>query len=108
MALRCTTTNADSYTVTTGYDAFDRTTRITYPDSTFDETTYRNLDVQQRRDRLGRVTRYAYDAARRLASVQDPLGRTVTQTWCGCGSLEALVDASGNRTAWACRAEASG
>jgi YD repeat-containing protein len=24
----------------------------------------------------------------------------VTQEWCGCGSLEALVDANGNRTSW--------
>jgi hypothetical protein len=24
----------------------------------------------------------------------------VTQEWCSCGSLAALVDANGNRTAW--------
>jgi YD repeat-containing protein len=95
-----TTTDADNYTVTADYDAFDRPIKTTYPDSTFEETTYRFLDVQQRRDRLGRRTRMTYDAARRLTSVRDPLGRVVTQDWCGCGSLEALIDANGNRTRW--------
>jgi RHS repeat-associated protein len=95
-----TTTDADGYTVTTDYDAFDRPTRTTYPDSTYEETTYRFLDPQLRRDRLGRITRYTYDATRRLTAVQDPLGRVVTQEWCSCGSLDALVDANGHRTAW--------
>jgi RHS repeat-associated protein len=82
------------------YDAFDRPTRTTYPDGTYEQTTYRFLDPLLRRDRLGRITRYTYDAARRLTSVQDPLGRVITQEWCSCGSLDALVDANGNRTSW--------
>jgi RHS repeat-associated protein len=95
-----TMTDADTYTTTTDYDLFDRPTLVTYPDGTNDETLYRNLEVEQRRDRLGRWTRYVYDATRRLTSVRDPLGRVVTQEWCTCGSLEALVDANGNRTKW--------
>jgi RHS repeat-associated protein len=95
-----TSTDADSYTVTMDYDALDRQTRVTYPDSTYEETTYRYLDPQGRRDRQGRWTRFTYDAARRLTATRDPLGRVVTQEWCGCGSLEALVDPNGNRTAW--------
>jgi RHS repeat-associated protein len=95
-----TTTDSDGYTITTDYDAFDRQTQVTYPDSTYEETIYRYLDAEQRRDRLGRWTRYAYDATRRLTSGRDPLGRVVTQEWCTCGSLEGLVDANGSRTRW--------
>jgi RHS repeat-associated protein len=95
-----TVTDADNYTVTTDYDAAGRPTRTTYPDGTYDETTYSRLDAVRRRDRLGRITHFFYDAARRLTATRDPLGRTVTQDWCGCGSLDALIDANGNRTRW--------
>ena len=57
-----TVTGPDGYTVTTDYDLFDRPTRVTYPDGTYEETTYDRLDVSTRRDRLGRITRYFYDA----------------------------------------------
>jgi YD repeat-containing protein len=52
------------------------------------------------RDRLGRLTRRVDDATRRLVATRDPAGRTVTQEWCTCGTLDALVDAYGNRTTW--------
>jgi YD repeat-containing protein len=41
-----------------------------------------------------------YDALQRVVATTDPLGRTVTQQWCGCGSLDALIDANGNVTSW--------
>jgi RHS repeat-associated protein len=53
-----------------------------------------------RRDRGGRVTRYFHDALGRLTGTRDPLGRTIGQTWCSCGALDALVDGKGNRTSW--------
>jgi hypothetical protein len=31
---------------------------------------------------------------------RDPLGRVIRQEWCGCGSLDALVNGNGNRTRW--------
>jgi YD repeat-containing protein len=95
-----TVTDSDGSAVTTDYDALDRPTTVTYPDATSEETVYSRLDPLQRRDRLGRVTRYSHDATRRLTPVRDPLGRTVTQQWCTCGSLEALIDGNGNRTSW--------
>ena len=95
-----TTTDRDAYTVTTDYDALNRPTRTTYPDGTYEEITYQYLNPLQQRDRLGRVTRYNYDATRRLTSTRDALGRTATQEWCTCGNLEALVDGNGNRTRW--------
>jgi YD repeat-containing protein len=79
-----TVTDSDNYTVTTDYDAAGRVTRTTYPDGTYEEATYNRLDPARRRDRLGRYTHFFYDAARRLTSTRDPLGRTVTQDWCGC------------------------
>ena len=95
-----TTTDADGYTLTMDYDPLDRLTKTTYPDGTYDQRTYHRLDVAESRDRLGRITRYLYDAQRRLVSTRDPLGRTITQQWCGCGSLEALIDAKGQKTSW--------
>jgi RHS repeat-associated protein len=95
-----TVTDADNYTVTTDYDAFNRPTRLTYPDGTYEETTYNRLDRATSRDRLGRVTRYYYDSLRRLVSIRDPLGRATRQEWCTCGSLARLVDANGHGTSW--------
>ena len=94
------TTASDGYATTTDYDALDRPTRVTYPDGTYDSVVYSRLDVDQQRDRLGRITRLFYDPVRHLTATRDPLGRTVTQQWCTCGSLEALVDAKGQATSW--------
>jgi YD repeat-containing protein len=88
--------------VTLDYDALNRLTKVTYPDDTFEEAIYDRLDVGEIRDRLGRVTRFRYDGARRLTSVIDAAQRIVQLAWCACGSLEALVDAKGQRTTWAC------
>jgi RHS repeat-associated protein len=95
-----TLTGSDAYTLTIDYDLFDRPTRVTYPDGTYEESTYQRLDLATTRDRLGRVTRLFYDPLRRLTATRDPLGRTVTQEWCGCGALEAVIDPKGNRTRW--------
>jgi RHS repeat-associated protein len=94
------TTDSDSYTVTTDYDAFDRPIQVTYPDGTTEQTQYRFLDAARRKDRMGRWTTFTFDAMRRQTSVRDPLGRVVQQDWCTCGSLNALIDANGNRTSW--------
>jgi len=95
-----TVTDLDAYVVTIDYDSFDRAVRTTYPDGSYEESTYDRLDVVMRRDRAGRITRYYYDALRRLIATRDPLGRTISQEWCACGSIDALVDPKGNRTQW--------
>ena len=74
--------------------------KVTYPDATFEETVYDKLDATATRDRSGRWTLRVYDALRRMTSSRDSLGRTVTQEWCRCGSLDALIDANGNKTRW--------
>jgi RHS repeat-associated protein len=95
-----TVNDADSYTVTTDYDVLDRPTRVTYPDATYEEIVYSRLDPERRRDRLGRWTETFYDAMRRVVAVRDPLGRTINQQWCTCGSLDKLIDGNGNATSW--------
>lgn len=95
-----TTTDSDGYSVTRDYDQFDRQIRTTYPDGSYESKSYDRLDLSSGRDRLGRVTRYYYDDLRHLVGTRDPLGRIVTQTWCGCGSLDAIIDARGHTTTW--------
>jgi RHS repeat-associated protein len=93
-------TDSEGYTQTFDYDALDRPTRVTFPDGTFEQITYDRLDAVEFRDRLGRVTRAAYDALQRLTSVTDPLGRVTRMEWCNCGDLERLIDPKGNVTTW--------
>jgi RHS repeat-associated protein len=95
-----TATDSDGYSVTFDYDALDRETKVTYPDTTYQETLYERLDPVASRDRLARWTHYAYDPLRRLTATVDPGGRTVVRQWCSCGALESLVDSNGNKTTW--------
>jgi RHS repeat-associated protein len=95
-----TVTDSNGYMVTTDYDALDRPTRVTYPDGTYEETVYNRLDPEKRRDRLGRWTHAFYDALRRVVALRDAQGRTTTQGWCACGSLDKLTDANGNSITW--------
>ena len=83
------------------YDALDRPTRLHIRTAT--TRTYHLRQAgrgRTRRDREGKITRTFYDALRRVAAVRDPLGRTITQQWCGCGSLDKLIDAKGQSTTW--------
>src|SRR5262249_15280271 len=50
--------------------------------------------------RVGLVKWTFYDPLRRVIAVRDPLGRTTTQQWCTCGSLDAFIDANGQKTSW--------
>lgn len=95
-----TVTSNDNDVTTYDYDPFDRVTRTTYPDATYEETVYERLDVARRRDRLGRWSESFHDPLRRVVSTRDALGREIHQEWCTCGSLNRLVDANGNATSW--------
>src|SRR5262249_28036072 len=92
--------DADGYAVMNAYDGLNRLTARTYPDDTTETMTYSRLDLTEQKDRLGRVTRHFYDGFGRRIATRDPAGRTISQIWCDCGALEALVDANGNRTRW--------
>jgi RHS repeat-associated protein len=95
-----TATDADGFTRTYDYDALDRLTRTTYPDGTYEETVYSRLDPEKHRDRLGRWTHNFHDALRRIVATRDAAGRTTTQQWCPCGSLDKVIDATNSATTW--------
>lgn len=95
-----TVTNVDGYILTYDYDDMDRLTRVTYPDTTFEQFTYTNLDRTVQRDRAGRQTLYSYNGLRQLVSVTDPLNRVVRYDWCKCGDLKRLIDPMGRATTW--------
>jgi RHS repeat-associated protein len=90
----------DGYNLAFTYDVLDRLTRVTFPDSTYVETTFVKLDPQTSRDRLGRLTHYLYNSIRQLTSVTDPANRTIQYRWCKCGGLQQLIDAMGRITRW--------
>ena len=86
--------------VTLDYDNLDRITKVTYPDTTYEEIVYNRLDGERFRDRLGRWSHLRFDAVRRLTGSTDAEGRTLSLDWCNCGVLEGLIDANGSRTSW--------
>jgi RHS repeat-associated protein len=90
----------DGYNLAFAYDAMDRLTRVTFPDTTYTETTFLKLDPQTSRDRLGRLTHYVHNSIRQLTSVTDPANRTIQYQWCKCGGLRQLIDAMGRITSW--------
>jgi RHS repeat-associated protein len=94
------TTDADAYTVTAQYDIADRPTTVTFPDGTTQTFTYDRLDLVQAKDRAGRRSTMTYDALRRQVAAGDGSNRITRQTWCTCGSLSSLTDATGNTTSW--------
>ncbi len=103
-----TTTDSEAYIITNDYDAIggdpaktlNRVAKITYPDGTYEQTTYDRLDPEWTRDRLGRWSRKFYDVLRHVVATQDPLNRFVLYDWCICGSLEGITDPNGNITSW--------
>ena len=67
---------------------------------------YNHLDLAMYRDRNGRWTRNFYNASQ-LVAVEDALGRLTKFDWCGCGSLENIIDPLGRvpgleTGAWSC------
>jgi RHS repeat-associated protein len=95
-----TLSSMGGYTLTFDYDNLDRITRITYPDSTFEQYTYNLLDLVNVQDRAGRQTTLEYNSIRQLTKKTDPLGRVTLFNWCRCGGLKSLTDPMGHQTIW--------
>jgi len=95
-----TLTDVSGYTLTFNFDALNRVTRVTFPDSTFNQYSYNILDCVAVQDRAGRVTSYAYDSMRQLKQMTDPLGRRTLFEWCRCGSPKSIIDPLGRGTRW--------
>jgi RHS repeat-associated protein len=95
-----TVTDSQGYTVAYDYDALDRPTKVTYPDASYEQIAYENLDPVLTRDRMGRWTAQTYDALRHLMAVEDALGRVTSFDWCTCGALNSITDPFGRTTTW--------
>lgn len=93
-------TDAGGHIVRYAYDDLDRLLTTTYPDGTTTTNTWTHLDLTAVKDRLGRITRYKYDANRRLAKVVDPEGRVTRYGYDRANRLIQLADPKGNTTLW--------
>jgi hypothetical protein len=80
------------------FDCLNRVTQRTYPDDTTEMLTYVRLDLVEQKDRLSRITPHFFDGFGRRTAARDPADRTISQVWCDCGAMEALVDANSNQT----------
>jgi YD repeat-containing protein len=100
-----TVTDSDNYTVTTDYDNLDRKTKVTYPDTTFEQFQYTDnvtgamaLDLTGSRDRRGLWTYRHYNANQKMDSITDPANRTTLYGWCTCGALTSITDPKNQTT----------
>jgi RHS repeat-associated protein len=95
-----TVAGVSGYTLAFDYDAMDRVTKTTHPDSTFELFTYDRLHLATFRDRAGRQITFEYDSMRQLKKRTDPVNRATLFDWCRCGSLKSLTDPMGRTTTW--------
>lgn len=100
-----TVTDSDNYTVTTDYDDLDRKTKVTYPDTTFEQFQYTDnvtgamtLDLTGSRDRRGLWTYRHYNGNQQMDSITDPANRTTRYDWCTCGALASITDPKSQTT----------
>ena len=93
--LRLTQTDSRGLTQTFTWDPLQRLIRVDYPDGTFITNSYDKLDLVQVQDRLGFVTSYGYDAARRKIAETNANGVITLYDYCICGELEGVTNAYG-------------
>ena len=100
-----TVTDSDNYTTTTDYDNLDRKTKVTYPDTTYEQFQYTDnvtgamkLDLTGSRDRRGLWTYRHYNANQKMDSITDPANRTTQYGWCTCGALTSITDPKNQTT----------
>lgn len=93
-------TDSEGRTIHTTFDALDRPTRVDYPDGTYEAFVYDRLDLVKTRDRKGQTSVMTYNPLRQMTQIMDAQGRTTSFDWCGCGSLDSMVDPAGHMTTW--------
>lgn len=111
--LASTTTYPDAYTVQVGYESvggnplatLNRPTTATYPDGSYSEVDYTNLDAAWTRDRGGNWTHLLTNKLRQLEASIDPLGQITQFGYCKCGEMVKIIDPNGNVTQWKLDAE---
>jgi RHS repeat-associated protein len=95
-----TKTDESGYTLTFDHDVLDRLTKVTFPDSTYDEYTFTRLDLSQLQDRAGRITTFEHNGIAQMTKRTDPLGRVTRFQWCKCGDSKSITDPMGRTTTW--------
>ena len=93
-----TYTDARGLTVTDSWDALQRLTNISYPDSTSVAYTYNKLDLEKIVDRMGFTTSYGYNAIRQKIAETNALSNVTSYSYCDCGALEFVTDPLGHVT----------
>lgn len=91
-------TNELGLNLSATWDNLLRLTSVQFPDATYISNTFNRLDLVNRRDRLGKVTSYGHDGARRLTSITNADNAVWQLNWCNCGALSSITDPLTNTT----------
>jgi RHS repeat-associated protein len=92
--LPASVTDDRGLTVSETWDGLNRLTGIGFPDNTSVSNIYNKLDLVATKDRLTNWTYYAFDGLRHLTTVTNANNAVTSYSWCGCGSLEQIIDAT--------------
>lgn len=84
-------TNALGLVMEHTWDDLSRLTSTRFPDGTYVSNLWDKLDIGGARDRLGRWTRYGYNAVRQLVAVTNANGAVTEAQYCGCGSPSEII-----------------
>jgi len=79
-------------TVLSSWDGLNRLTGQTFPDTSYTSNRYDRLDLGSTRDRSGNWTYFTHDGLQHLTTLIDANGFPTTYSWCGCGSLQSIVN----------------
>ena len=85
-------------TVANTWDGLNRLTGTSFPDNTTISNVYYRLDLVASKDRLANWTYYGFDGLQHLTTVTNANNAVTSYSWCGCGSLTAILDALTNQT----------
>lgn len=96
-----TSTNEMGLKLSYTWDALNRVTQISFPDSTTILNKYTNgsgakiLEIGKTTDRLGKSSYFIYNNMREITDIQDALGHITHYDYCTCGSPEYIKRAYG-------------
>jgi RHS repeat-associated protein len=88
-----THTDERGLTTTHYWDALQRPTGTSYPDSTTTSNRYTALDITATKDRLGFWSYFGYNQIRRRTAETNANGVITLYSYCSCGSLDAVIAA---------------
>jgi RHS repeat-associated protein len=92
--LPASVTDDRGLTVSQTWDGLNRLTGEGFPDGTLISNIYTRLDLTATKDRLGNWTSYSFDGLRHLTTVTNANSAVTSYSWCGCGSLDQIIDAT--------------